>query len=45
MPYVYDVAFQKYVVSNLLKKGDIKFYLTLVDKSKTVELDGMNQFL
>tara|TARA_B100000683_G_scaffold267291_1_gene300716 strand:- start:2656 stop:4650 length:1995 start_codon:yes stop_codon:yes gene_type:complete len=44
MPYVYDVAFQKYVVSNALKKGDIKAYLTLVDKSKTVELDGMNQF-
>ena len=44
MPYVYDIAFQKYVVSNALKKGDIKAYLTLVDKSKTAELDGMNQF-
>ena len=44
MPYVYDIAFQKYVVSNALQKGDIKSYLTLVDKSKTTELDGMNQF-
>ena len=35
MPYVYDIAFQKYVVSNALQKGDIKSYLTLVDKSKT----------
>lgn len=44
MPYVYDIAFQKYVVSNALKKGDVKAYITLVDKSKTAELDGINQF-
>ena len=44
LPYVYDIAFQKYVVSNALQKGDIKAYLTLVDKSKQTDLDGLNQF-
>ena len=44
LPYVYDIAFQKYVVSNALQKGDIKAYLTLVNKSKQTDLDGLNQF-
>jgi hypothetical protein len=26
LPYVYDIAFQKYVVSNAMQKGDVKFY-------------------
>ncbi len=43
-PYVYDIAFQKHVVSNALQKGDVKAYLTLVDKSKQIDLDGLNQF-
>jgi|MDTF01.1.fsa_nt_gb hypothetical protein len=43
-PYVYDIAFQKYVVSNSLQKGDVKAYLTLVNKSKETDLNGLNQF-
>jgi hypothetical protein len=43
-PYVYDIAFQKYVVSNALQNGDVKAYLTLVNKSKQTDLDGLNQF-
>ena len=43
-PYVYDIAFQKYVISNSLQNGDIKAYLTLVDKTKQTDLDGLNQF-
>lgn len=44
LPYVYDIAFQKYVVSNAFQKGDVKAYLTLVNKSKQTDLDGLNQF-
>ena len=43
-PYLYDIAFQKYVVSNSLKKGDIKTYLTLVNKSIETDIDALNQF-
>ena len=43
-PYVYDIAFQKYVVSNSLQKGDVKAYLTLVNKSNETDLDGLNQY-
>ena len=43
-PYVYDIAFQKYVVSNSLQKGDVKAYLTLVNKSGETDLDGLNQY-
>ena len=42
--YLYDIAFQKYVVSNSLQKGNIKANLTLVNKSKTTDLNGLNQF-
>ena len=42
--YVYDIAFQKYVVSNSLQKGDVKAYLTLVNKSSETDLDGLNQY-
>ena len=43
-PYVYDIAFQKYVVSNSLQNGDVKAYLTLVNKSSETDLDGLNQY-
>ena len=43
-PYLYDIAFQKYVVSNCLEQGNIKANLTLVNKSKTTDLNGLNQF-
>jgi len=41
--YVYDIAFQKYVVSNSLQNTNVKSFLTLVDKSKQTDLDGLNQ--
>ena len=44
IPYIYDIAFQKYVVSEALQKEDVKAYLTLVDKSNKTDLDGLNQF-
>lgn len=47
--YVYDVAFQKYVVTNALKElypdqtFDVKASLMLADKSKCADIDGINQ--
>lgn len=47
--YLYDVAFQKYVVENSFKERkvtplpDISAYLTLADKSKCASIDGLNQ--
>lgn len=49
MEYVYDVAFQKYVVCNALKElyPDVNYkvtaYLMLADKSKVADIDGINQ--
>lgn len=48
-PYVYDVAFQKFVVKNALKEmlPDQEFIinakLMMADKSKTATVDGLNQ--
>lgn len=48
-PYVYDVAFQKYVVVNALKKlysdqtFEVKASLMMADKSKCADIDGINQ--
>lgn len=43
--YLYDVAFQKYVVSKALQKQNLKIsaHLVLVDKSRVVTVDGLNQ--
>ena len=47
--YVYDVAFQKYVVTNALKElypdeeFNVKAYLMMADKSKVADIDGINQ--
>lgn len=47
--YVYDVAFQKYVVSNALKelypgrKFNVHAYLMMADKAQTATVDGINQ--
>lgn len=49
LPYVYDIAFQKYVVTNALKelyperKYKVHAYLMMADKTKTASVDGMNQ--
>lgn len=47
--YVYDVAFQKWVVINALKelypgrKFNVKAYLMMADKDQVASVDGMNQ--
>lgn len=47
--YVYDVAFQKYVVTNALKElypdqtFEVKASLMMADKSKCADIDGINQ--
>lgn len=49
IPYVYDIAFQKYVVENALKKNKnlksikIESFLMLADKTKIAPSDGLNQ--
>lgn len=42
-PYIYDIAFQNYVVSNALEGYKIYPYLTLADKTATTTVDGLNQ--
>jgi len=44
-PYIYDVAFQKYVLLNALatQKLKVRANLVLVDKSKIATVEGLNQ--
>ena len=42
-PYVYDVAFQKYVITKAFPEWTIKSYLMLADKTATTSIDGLNQ--
>ncbi len=42
-PYVYDVAFQKYVVSNAFPDYEVEAFLMLADKSSRCPTDGLNQ--
>ena len=48
-PYVYDVAFQKYVVTHALRElyperqFTVRARLMMADKSKTADINGMNQ--
>lgn len=48
-PYVYDVAFQKYVVTHALKQWfpdqdfKVRARLMMADKSKTADIDGLNR--
>lgn len=43
-PYVYDVAFQKYVVCQALGSAyRVKAFLMMADKSKRTDIDGLNQ--
>lgn len=41
--YLYDVAFQKYVIQKCHPEWSITPYLNLVDKSKKTTVDGLNQ--
>ncbi len=42
-PYVYDVAFQKHVVSLAHPEWDIHAYLMIADKNKKCSVEGLNQ--
>lgn len=42
-PYVYDVAFQKYVILKSCPDCKVECTLLLVDKSKLATVDGLNQ--
>src|SRR5690606_31338689 len=42
-PYLFDVAFQIYVIQNSRPDWKITFYLMLADKSKTSPIEGLNQ--
>lgn len=41
-PYLYDVAFQQYVMQKCQTNWDIEAYLYLVDKSKCTTIKGLN---
>ena len=42
-PYLYDTAFQKYVVQNAYPSFKVSASLLLVDKTQTATTDGLNQ--
>jgi len=42
-PYVYDVAFQKYVLMNACPQFKIRSYLMLANKNAEASVDGLNQ--
>ena len=41
--YVYDVAFQKYVITKAYPDFDVHAYLMLADKNAKATVDGLNQ--
>ena len=41
--YLYEVAFQKYVVEQALPQYEVSAYLMMADKSATCPTDGLNQ--
>ena len=44
LPYVQDVAFQKYVVQSAFPQATVSAYLLLPDKSKKATVSGLNQY-
>lgn len=42
-PYIYDVAFQKYVIQKAFPQFSLKTYLMLADKTAIATVDGLNQ--
>lgn len=45
LEYVYDVAFQKYIIQNCLgTQYKVKAYLMLADKTVFSDIDGINQY-
>ena len=43
-PYLFDLAFQKLVVSACMNDYQVSAHLLLADKQKAASVDGMNQF-
>ena len=41
--YLFDIAFQEYVMKNAFPNWSIEPFLLLIDKSKTATVDGLNQ--
>lgn len=44
-PYLFDVAFQKFVMQACFPEWRIKSFMMMADKSKQASIDGLNQFL
>lgn len=42
-PYLFDLAFQKYVIQKSYPDFHIRAFLMMADKSKTASVDGLNQ--
>lgn len=42
-PYLFDVAFQKYVMQLCYQHWEIKSFIMMADKSKKASIDGLNQ--
>lgn len=42
-PYLFDLAFQKYVIEKSFSEFKVTPYLMLADKSKSTSIDGLNQ--
>lgn len=42
-PYIYDIAFQKFVIKNAYPNFEITSHLCLTDKSQKTNIDGLNQ--
>lgn len=42
-PYLFDIAFQKYVIQLCFPKWKIQSYLMMADKSKKASINGLNQ--
>lgn len=42
-PYLFDVAFQKYVMQSCYPHWKINLFIMMADKSKTASIDGLNQ--
>lgn len=43
-PYLFDVAFQKYVIQKYNSNWSVTAYFMLADKSKTTTINGLNQY-
>ena len=42
-PYLYDIAYQKYVTKQAFPNASVRAHLTLIDKTASASKDGLNQ--